>query len=382
MTPTRGVDLFRIAGIRIAIDWSWTVVFLLVLWSLSAGYFPRAHPGYPPLDYWAVGAIATILFFVSVLVHELSHALVANRSGQVVRRITLFIFGGVAHLTREPRDARTEVVIAAVGPLTSLVLGGIFWGLAVWSAHVGAGALWIAMLEYLAFINAALGVFNLLPGFPLDGGRLLRGTLWWWWGDLRRATARAADWGSGIAFGLMALGTWHIFTGALIGGLWLVFIGMFLRGAARASYQSVLVEIVLGGAHVRDVMVRDPVVVPGDLTVRDAIDEHFVRHGFGGFPVGHDGEIEGLVSLRQLRDCPPADRSRRTVREIMRPAGAAVSVAASAPLGEALRRMGEADVGRLLVTDAGRIIGLVTRTGIMRFIQLKADLEGEAQDAA
>ena len=382
MTPSRGVDLFRIAGIRIAIDWSWTVVFLLVLWSLSAGYFPRAHPGYPPLDYWAIGATATILFFVSVLVHELSHALVANRAGQVVRRITLFIFGGVAHLTREPRDARTEIVIAAVGPVTSLVLGGIFWGLAVWSAHVGAGALWVAMLEYLAFINAALGVFNLLPGFPLDGGRLLRGTLWWWWGDLRRATARAADWGSGIAFGLMALGIWQIFAGALIGGLWLVFIGMFLRGAARASYQSVLVEQVLGGAHVRDVMVRDPVVVPGELTVRDAIDEHFVRHGFGGFPVGHDGEIEGLVSLRQLRECPPADRSRRTVREIMRPAGAAVSVAASAPLGEALRRMGDADVGRLLVTDGGRIIGLVTRTGIMRFIQLKADLEGEAQDAA
>src|SRR5262249_2896581 len=379
---TRGVDLFRIAGVRIAIDWSWTVVFLLVLWSLSAGYFPRAHPGYPPLDYWAVGAIATILFFVSVLVHELSHALVANRSGQVVRRITLFIFGGVAHLTREPRDAGTELVIAAVGPLASLVLGGIFWGLAVWSAHVGAGALWIAMLEYLAFINAALGVFNLLPGFPLDGGRLLRGTLWWWWGDLRRATARATDWGSGIAFGLMALGIWQIFTGALIGGLWLVFIGMFLRGAARATYQSGLVEQVLGGAHGRDVMVRDPVVVPGDLTVRDAIDEHFVRHGFGGFPVGHDGEIEGLVSLRQLRDCPPADRSRRTVREIMRPAGAAVSVAASAPLGEALRRMGEADVGRLLVTDGGHIIGLITRTGIMRFIQLKADLEGEAQNAA
>jgi Zn-dependent protease/CBS domain-containing protein len=382
MTPSRGVDLFRIGGIRIAIDWSWTVVFFLVLWSLSVGYFPRAHPGYPPLDYWAIGATATILFFVSVLVHELSHALVANRAGQVVRRITLFIFGGVAHLTREPRDARTEIVIAAVGPLTSLALGGIFWALAVGSAHVGAGALWAAMLEYLAFINAALGVFNLLPGFPLDGGRLLRGTLWWWWGDLRRATARAADWGSGIAFGLMALGIWQIFAGALIGGLWLVFIGMFLRGAARASYQSVLVEQVLGGAHVRDVMVRDPVVVPGELTVRDAIDEHFVRHGFGGFPVGHDGEIEGLVSLRQLRDCPPADRSRRTVREIMRPAGAAVSVAASAPLGDALRRMGEADVGRLLVTDGGRIVGLVTRTGIMRFIQLKADLEGEAQDAA
>jgi len=379
MRPHRGIDLFRIARIQIAIDYSWVVIFLLVLWSLSAGYFPRAYPGYAAGDYWGVGAVATVLFFVSVLVHELSHALVANRSGQVVRRITLFIFGGMAHLSREPKNARTELMIAAVGPLTSLLLGAVFWGISVGTHTVRIGRLWVAMFEYLAFINGALGVFNLLPGFPLDGGRIFRATLWLWWGDLRRATARAADWGSGIAFGLMALGIWQIFTGALIGGLWLIFIGMFLRGAAHASYQSVLVEQVLAGAHVQDVMVRDPEVVPGDATVSQAIDEHFVRHGFGGYPVAHDGEIAGLLSLRQIRECPPEERGRRRVREIMRPAEKGVMISARAPLAEALQRMTDADTGRLLVTDGARVVGLVTRTGITRYIQLKADMQGEEQ---
>jgi Zn-dependent protease len=382
MRPDRGIDLFRVAGIQIAIDYSWLVIFLLVLWSLSAGYFPRAYPGYGPGEYWAIGAAATLLFFTSVLIHELAHAVVANRSGQVVRRITLFIFGGMAHLSREPKDARTEIRIAAVGPVTSLLLAALFWGARLWAQRAGVPQLWAAMFDYLAFINAALAIFNLLPGFPLDGGRILRGIFWLYWGDLRRATARAADWGTGIAFGLMGLGVLQIFGGGLIGGLWLIFIGMFLRGAARASYQSVLVEQVLSGARVRDLMVRDPVVVPGDLTVSEAIEEHFIRHGFGGFPVARDGEIEGLVSLRQIRQCPQEERRRRNVREIMRPAEASVLIPASAPITDALKRMVDADTGRLLVTEGGRVVGLITRTGITRFIQIKAELEGEEPLAA
>jgi Zn-dependent protease/predicted transcriptional regulator len=382
MRVSRGLNLVRVARIQIAIDPSWLVIFGLVLFTLSSGYFPGAYPGHHWSEYWAIGGAATLLFFLSVLVHELAHALVANRSGQVVRRITLFIFGGMAHLTREPRDPRTELAIAAVGPLTSLALGGAFWGITRWTAGAGVPELWVAMFRYLAYINVALAAFNLLPGFPLDGGRILRGILWLWWGDLRRATARAADWGSGIGFGLMGLGLFEIFQGALIGGLWLIFIGMFLRGAARASYQSVLVEQVLGGARVGDLTVHDPVVVPGDMSVSDVIEDHFIRHGYGGFPVSRDGEIVGLVSLRQIRECPPEERSRRRVRDIMRPADGTVTVAASAPLTDALRRMSDADLGRLLVVDDGRIVGLITRTGITRFVQVKAELVGDETLAA
>lgn len=371
----KGIDLFKVAGIQIAIDYSWIAIFLLVSWSLSAGYFPHEYPGYGWAQYLGVGVVATLLFFASVVTHELAHSLVANHLGQPVRRITLFIFGGMAHLSREPSNATAEMKIAAVGPLTSLALGAIFWVCKRIVAGVGLPVLWGAVFKYLAFINVALALFNLLPGFPLDGGRILRGLLWRRSGNLRAATARAADWGAGIAFGLMGLGLVEILGGALIGGLWLIFIGMFLRGAARAGYYGVVVEHALGSATVRDLMVSDPVIVPGDLPVSQAIEEHFLRHGFGGFPVGAPGQIEGLVSLAQIKHCPPDQRAQRRVREIMRPADAAVQVAATASVSDALRQMVTADSGRLLVTDGGRVIGLVTRSGITRFIQLKTELE-------
>jgi Zn-dependent protease/predicted transcriptional regulator len=381
-SSSSGIDLFKVAGIQIAIDFSWIVIFLLVLWSLAAGYFPAEYPGYSTGQYWGISLVATFFFFASVLIHELSHSLVANRLGQTVRRITLFIFGGMAHLSREPSNAAAELKIASVGPFTSLVLGGVFWLAKMGAEAVPMSPLWVAMFHYLSFINVALAVFNLLPGFPLDGGRILRGFLWHRYGDLRRATARAADWGSGIAFGLMALGVLEIFGGALIGGLWLIFIGMFLRGAARSSYHGVVVEHALGSATVRDVMVRNPTVVPGDETVRQAVEEYFLRYGFGGFPVGHDGEIEGIVTLAQIRHCSPEDRAQRRVREIMRPAAADITIPLTASVSDALRRMVEGDVGRLLVSDGGRIVGLITRTGITRFVHMKTELEEEEQPAA
>jgi len=379
MNSTRSINLFKVAGIQIAVDYSWLIIFTLVLWSLAAGYFPHEYPGFARIQYWGIGAIATLLFFASVLIHELAHSLVANRVGQNVRRITLFLFGGMAHLSREPSNAVAELKIASVGPLTSLALGGGFWLLRVGAEHLTAGPLWVAMFKYLSFINVALAVFNLLPGFPLDGGRILRGLLWYRSGNLRSATARAADWGAGIALGLMGLGLLQIFGGALVGGLWLIFIGMFLRGAARSSYHGVVVEHVLGTAKVRDLMVADPSVIADDLTVHDAIEEHFLHHGFGGFPVARDGQIEGLVTLAQIKHCPPEERARRTVREIMRAADAAVTISITASVSDALRKMIESDSGRLLVTDGGRIVGLITRTGITRFIQLKTELEEEPQ---
>ncbi|HZP40413.1 MAG TPA: site-2 protease family protein [Candidatus Binatia bacterium] len=370
-----GIELFRVAGVQIAIDWSWLVIFLLVLWSLAAGYFPRAYPGYGRPAYLGIGAAATCLFFASVLLHELAHAVVGNRLGERVRRITLFVFGGMAHLSGEPATARTELRIAAVGPLTSLVLAGVFWGGSRAAAATQTTPLVVAMLEYLAAINLALALFNLLPGFPLDGGRILRSVLWMRSKDLRQATARAADWGVGIAFGLIGLGVVSIFGGSLVGGLWLVFIGMFLRGAARTSYENVVVTRALGGARVRDVMITDPVTVPADASVEEAVESGFLRHGFGGFPVSEGGRVAGLVSLRDVLHCPAADRRRRRVRDVMQPLGPELAIPARASVGDALRRMTDAQVGRLLVTDDGHVVGLVTRTGIVRFVQFRTELE-------
>jgi len=372
-TP-RSLDLFRVGSIQIGVDASWLIIFLLVLWSLAAGYFPQQFPGQGWGVYLFVGVVSTLLFFASVLVHELSHAMVGNRLGEQVRRITLFLFGGMAHLSGEPRSPAAEFKIAVVGPLTSVVLGAVFLLAARAAAALGVGALWIAMFRYLGFINIALAVFNLLPGYPLDGGRLLRAFFWSRSGDLQSATARAADWSGGIAIGLMVLGALQIFSGGLIGGLWLIFIAMFLRGAAQAGYHSVLVERALGGAQVRDLMVEEPFSVGSALSLAEAVDEAFLRHGVTGFPVVDDGAVRGILSLSDVRRVAASERAQRSVGEVMRPLDDSICISPDATIAAALRQMSEADSGRLLVIGDGKLRGFITRSGIARFIQLRTAL--------
>jgi Zn-dependent protease/predicted transcriptional regulator len=376
------VELFKVAGVQIEIDFSWIVIFVLVFWSLSAGYFPLEYPGRSARDYWLVGFAATILFFSSVLAHELSHAALANRLGEKVTRITLFIFGGMAHLSGEPKSAASEFKIAAIGPASSIAIAGLFWFVAQAVRPVAGAALWAAMFRYLALINLVLAVFNLLPGFPLDGGRLLRAFLWQRSGNFRRATARAADWGSGIAWALIAIGTLEIFEGGLIGGLWLIFIGLFLRSAATMSYQSVVIEQMLGEVRVEDLMIRDPISVAPDLKISDAVERFFLHYGYTGLPVVEDGRALGLLSLGRVRECPAAERSARTVRDVMVPIGPNITISPDASISDALHQMAEADAGRLLVMDGDRLVGLITRSTIARFVQIRAQLTGPAPSAA
>lgn len=367
-------DLFRVAGVQIAIYFSWLIIFVLVLWGLSSGYFPALHPGYPRSEYWLVGAVGTVLFFTSIVIHELSHAMVGNYLGQPVERISLFIFGGMAHLGHEPTDANAELKIAAAGPITSIVLGIVFLWIARAIGPAGPYPMWSSVFQYLGFINIALALFNLLPGFPLDGGRILRALVWRRTGDFRRATARAADWGRGIAYGLIALGALEIFTGSLMGGLWLIFIALFLKGAASTSYQSIVMEQVLGNAHVSEIMVHRPETVEAEATVADTVNQHFMHHGYGGFPVVSNGVPAGIISLRQVRDCPPEERALRKVSEVMRKREPAIEISPAATVSQALRQMSEADIGRLLVVQQDRLAGLITRSAIARYVMLRSQL--------
>ncbi len=376
-----GIEIFKVAGIQVAIDYSWLAIFALILWSLASGYFPKEYPGYSTSSYWLVGLAATILFFGSVLAHELCHAMMGNRLGEGVHRITLFIFGGMAELEHEPRSGIDELKIAAVGPLSSMVMAGIFWLIARGIAADPATALWKSVFSYLAFINFALALFNLLPGFPLDGGRILRAVLWMRWGDLRRATAAAADWGNTIAWGLIAFGALEIFGGALVGGIWLIFIGLFLRSAASSGYQNMIVEQALSGARVGDLMVRDPIVLGPDETVADAIENFFLRYGFGGFPVAADGKALGVIALPQVRECPASDRASRRIGEVMRPADGKIEIGPDAGVIDAIRQMVAADIGRLLVVDQGKLVGLITRTGVTRYVHTKTLLSTPARSA-
>jgi Zn-dependent protease/CBS domain-containing protein len=366
--------LLTIAGVEIEIDFSWIIIFILILWSLSAGYFPYVYPGHSAGEYWGVGVVATILFFASVVGHELSHAAMGNFLGEKVSKITLFIFGGMAHLSGEPKTASDEFKIAAVGPASSIAIAAFFWGIALAVRSATGATLWFAMFTYLAFVNVALAVFNLLPGFPLDGGRLLRAFLWRRWGDLRRATAAAADWGSGIAWALIALGALEIFSASLIGGLWLIFIGLFLRSAASSSYQSMVIEQMLGQSRVGELMIHDPTSIPPDMTIADAVERYFLHYGYTGFPVASNGCVCGLLALSRVRECPSEQRASRTVSDVMFPVDSRITISENASVADAMHQMAEADIGRLLVMDGNRLSGMITRSGIARFVQLKASL--------
>ncbi|HTR60978.1 MAG TPA: site-2 protease family protein [Candidatus Binataceae bacterium] len=371
---SRAIRLVKIAGIQVDIDYSWLIIFGLVLWSLASGYFPQAYPGHTRAQYWIVGLVATLFFFSSVLFHELCHAFMGNRLGENIDRITLFIFGGMAHLTGEPKNADDEFKIAVVGPLSSLALGLVFWLVAGALSGAGAVTLWAAVFRYLAYLNVALAVFNLLPGYPLDGGRLLRAVLWKRWGSIERATARAADWGNTIAWGLMLMGVLEIFGGALIGGLWLIFIGLFLRGAAAGGYQGTMVEQMLQRVRVGDIMTPDPITLDSGISVSDAVENYFLRLGHGGFPVATEGRVVGMLTLSMVSKCPVEERAGKKAGDLMRPLDASIEISPSATALAAMHQMNDSTSRRLVVLDNGKFVGLVTLTGITRFVQIKSQL--------
>ncbi len=370
MKGVRGISLFKIAGIRINLDFSWFIIFGLVLFALSAGYLPRAYPGQEAQVYWLAGLVATLLFFVSVMLHELAHSLVAIRHGIDIPEITLFIFGGVSRLSEEPQDPKTEFKVAVVGPLTSFALAAGFGALQL-ALKVLEPSLIVVVIGYLAWINLALGIFNLIPGFPLDGGRILRAFLWWKTNSLTRATKVASDFGKGFALAIMILGGLQIFAGALINGLWFIFIGMFLRGMSSQGYEELIIRKSLEGVHVNEVMVREVVSVPPDLTISQLIHDYFLHYAYRGFPVVENGRVLGIVSVAAVRQVPREVYDNRRVSDIMTPVQENHLIEANASLAEALVKMSREEQERLLVFQGNRLAGLVTKTGLLRFVQIK-----------
>ena len=368
--PPRGVQIARVAGMPIRIQGSWIFIFALVLWSLSATYLPSRFPEIGRTTAWIAGLFATLGFFASLLVHELSHSLVAQRYGIGVSGITLFLFGGVSRIEQEPSDPRVELRVAAVGPLTSFALSGLFW-LAAAAARGGASPVTVAVLEYLAYINAALGLFNLIPGLPLDGGRILRAAVWWRTGSLPKATQLASHLGKGFALGLMVLGALEIVSGALVGGLWLVFIGLFLRATASAGWEELVLRRALEGVKVEDVMIRAPITVSPDLTLRALIDECLLREGVRGFPVCEGDKVLGAISLDELRTVPREQLETKRVRDAMVPLSQDLRSDARDSLLSALRQMARGHRAQLLVMSGDRLEGIVTRGAVRRMLEVR-----------
>jgi len=373
MAPTASpgsVQVARILGIPVFVHFSWFVIFGLIAWTLATGYFPERYPNLPVTSYWAKGLLASLLFFVSILLHELGHSVVALKSGLAIRSITLFIFGGVARLEKDPPDGRTELRMAAAGPAVSLVLAGLF--LAAGSLAPPGGTPW-AVARYLSVINLVVAAFNLVPAFPLDGGRLLRGLLWKSMGKAR-ATRVAARAGTLFAYFLIASGVVSMLRGSGISGMWYVLIGWFLKDASAGAYQSARVDEALRGVTAADAMVKDPATLPAEISLAEAVHEHFLRTGYGAYPVVRGDAPVGLLCRRDVLKVPPEDRERTSVQAAMTPLAELAVVAPAAPLLRAMSRMAESGVGRVLVMDGGRLAGLLTMGSVLRHVRVRDEL--------
>ncbi len=361
----------KIFGIPIGANSSWLLVFILVTWSLATGYFPSEYPGWSAAAYWLVGLLTSLLFFGSVLAHELGHAIVALREKVPVRSITLFIFGGVAQIGREPPTAGAEFRIAIAGPLVSLLLGGVL----SWFGALGANTAWGASALYLGRINLLLGVFNLIPGFPLDGGRILRAALWAFGRDFRNAT-RIASWvGQAIAYLFILAGVYQIFNGQFFNGLWIAFIGWFLQSAAAQSWQQVELQETLRGLRVSQVMNRNCPLVAPDLSLERLVNENVLTGGGRRcFFVGDTSNLVGMVTLDHIRAVPRADWPTTTVEATMTTPDRLHQVAPNDDLAKVLERMVNEDVNQMPVVEGSQLVGMVTREDLLRLLKTRAEL--------
>ena len=392
-----GFRIGQFAGIEIYLDWSLLIIVFLISLSLAAGLFPTWHPDWGPGLSWFTGIAAAVLFLASVLAHELSHALVGRAKGIVIKRVTLFIFGGMAHMENEPRGWRAELWMAAVGPLTSLLLGlaflllsGLITGPVELDPENPGQALAAlspaaTLLLWLGQINIILAVFNLVPGFPLDGGRVLRAILWGITRDLRKATRWASYMGQAFAWFLifngfaMMLGMRVPFFGAgPIGGIWLAFIGWFLNNAALVSYRQLIVREALEHVPVERLMETQYVSVPPDIDVATLIDEHLMRSGQRSFPVEQEGRFLGMVCLHDIRRLDTRKRSTTMVSEIMTPAQRLTTVGAGEDVAEALSLLARRGVNQLPVTEHNTLRGLLTREDILKWLTLHGGEEPES----
>ncbi|HZR97891.1 MAG TPA: site-2 protease family protein [Chloroflexota bacterium] len=358
--------LGRIAGIEISVHATWLLAFGLVAFMLAVVVFPSSYPRWSGGTRWAVAAIAALLLFACVLLHELSHSLVARARGMPVSGITLFIFGGVTHLAGEPRRPRDEFWMAIVGPLTSLVLAELAM-LALLLTGRARSPLH-AVLEYLAEVNLLLAVFNLVPGFPLDGGRVLRSLLWALTDDLRRATRIAARAGQGVAGLFIVLGGFLVWQDDRLNGIWLAFIGWFLLNAAQASYRQFSVPLL--PQQVQMAMRTPPVTVPAGLSVADLVAEHLLGREARAVVVAQEGRIVGLVSVSDVQRVPPARWTTTPLWAIMTPATSLATVEPHHSLQEAAARLDERGVNQLPVVRNGALVGMLSRADVGRFLRL------------
>lgn len=365
------INLGRIWGIPIGLNNSWFLIFGLVTWSLAAGYFPAEYPTLDQGSLWVLGVVTSLLFAGSVLFHELGHTYLALRNNIPVKSISLFLFGGVAQISREPSTAGAELRIAIAGPIASFILAGLFWALHQLDTtlpYLAAPSLWLAR------INLSLALFNMIPGFPLDGGRVLRALVWKLTGSFHRATQVAAYSGQLVAFGFMGVGIFSVLNGSLFNGLWLAFIGWFLQNAASATQAQSNLQQSLRGVKVGQVMARDCSAVPSYMPLQQLVDDEVLGAGRRCFFVTDGGKLRGVLTLADITNMARTSWQDVTVGKAMVPWERLVKVGPDTDLLEALRKMDEGDVAQMPVVQDDSFIGMLTREQILRYLRLRAEL--------
>lgn len=371
---TKRITLFRLLGFEVKIDMTWLILALLVTWSLAEGAFPFMYKGLKPSTYWLMGLGGTVLLLFSIVFHELCHSLVARHYGFPIKGITLFIFGGVAEMDEEPPFAKAEFFMAAAGPLASAVLAGMLYVI----YQVASSNDWpvpvLGVTAYMGYLNIVLAVFNLVPAFPLDGGRMLRAGLWGWRDDFRWATRLAARIGSAFGMALILLGVFAFISGQIIAGMWWALIGMFLRGAAGMSYRQLLVQEVLKGEGVRRFMNSSPVVVPAAITLQELIEDYIYRYHFKMFPVVEQGRLLGSVGVEQVKAVDREAWAHTRVGDVMTPSSGDNTVAPETDAMKAWSQMRNTGQHRLMVARDARLLGLLSMRDLMEFLSVKFDL--------
>ena len=367
----RSVSLFKLFGFEIKVDISWLILVALVTWSLASGLFPEYYKHLPVASYWWMGATGAVGPFLSIIFHELSHSLIARRYGISIKGITLFIFGGMAEMEDDPPNSKTEFLTALVGPLSSFLIGVVLFLIKLWGEISGWPVTVTGVLSYLAWLNIVLAAFNLLPAFPLDGGRMLRSALWSWKKDLRWATNIAANVGSGFGLMLIIGGIISIFMGNVIGGLWWFMIGLFVRSAAQRSYQQILARNLFHAEKVKDLMINDPVVVSRSISLEEFVRDYVYKYHFQMYPVISFGKLSGCISVNQAAGIPRDQWATHTVGAVALPCNEDTTVGPDDDVNKALAIMNRTGNSRLLVVEGDHLVGIIALKDMNKLMTLK-----------
>jgi len=371
------IPLFKLFGFKVNVDLSWFILAVLVSWSLAKSLFPHYYKGFSNETYWWMGIAGAVGLFISIIFHEFSHSLVARQFGLPMKGITLFIFGGVAEMESQPKSPKVEFLMAIAGPISSIFLGSLLYFIRSAGQTMGWSKPLNGVLQYLMVINFILAGFNLLPAFPLDGGRILRSILWSIKGNLRWATHVASGLGSAFGIFLIVFGFLNFITGNFIGGIWYFLIGMFIRQASQMSYGQLVMRKALAGEKIKRFMKTEPISVSPSFTVEQLVNDYFYKYHYKMFPVSNGDGLIGCVGLKQVKEMPREKWSRHVVEDLVVPCSGENAISPQTDALQALSLMNRTGNSRLMVIDEKRLLGVITLKDMLKFLSLKIDLEEE-----